>query len=255
MTRITALLAIAAAPVLLAGISGVNAAPAGAIKNVVLVHGAFADGSGWQPVAEILAKDGYKVSVVQHPETSLEDDVAATNRVLDALDGPAVLVGHSYGGMVISGAGNNPQVKTLVYVAAFAPEVGDTLVSLQASKPPASTAIAPTKDGAFLLINPAAFHADFAADLPQKQTEFMALSQVPLSVKSATGQIAAPAWKTKPSYAIVATEDRSINPELERWMYKRAHAVTSEVKGSHVIYISQARFVADVIEKAATAAQ
>ena len=253
MTRITTLLTIGALPLLLAGAGVAQAAPAGAVKNVVLVHGAFADGSGWQPVAEILARDGYKVSVVQHPETSLEDDIAATNRVLDALDGPAVLVGHSYGGMVISGAGTNAHVKSLVYVAAFAPEVGDTLLSLQGSNPPASKAIAPTKDGAYLLINPAAFHADFAADLPQAQTDFMALSQVPLSVKSATGQIAAPAWKTKPSYAIVATEDRSINPELERWMYKRAHAVTSEVKGSHVIYISQARFVANVIEKAAAA--
>jgi len=254
MTRITFLLAIAAAPVLLAGASA-QAAPAGTIKNVVLVHGAFADGSGWKPVADILARDGYKVSVVQHPETSLEDDVAATNRVLDALDGPAVLVGHSYGGMVISGAGANPHVKSLVYVAAFMPEVGDTLVSLQASNPPAGKGIAPTKDGAYLLINPAVFHADFAADLPQAQSDFMALSQVPLSVKSASGQIAAPAWKTKPSYAIVATEDRSINPDLERSMYKRAHAVTTEVKGSHVIYISQARSVADVIEKAALAAQ
>jgi pimeloyl-ACP methyl ester carboxylesterase len=251
MTKIAFLLAIATAPVLLAGT--VHAAPAGAVRNVVLVHGAFADGSGWQPVAEILARDGYKVSVVQPPEASLEDDVAATNRTLDALDGPAVLVGHSYGGMIITGAGTNPHVKSLVYVAAFAPDVGESLGSLQGTKPPASHAIAPTKDGAFLLINPADFHADFAADLPQAQSDFMALSQVPLSVKSAGGQIAAPAWKTKPSYAIVATEDRSINPDLERWMYKRANAVTSEVKGSHVIYISQARAVAEVIEKAAAA--
>ena len=255
MIRISHLFAIAAAPVLLAGASAAHAAPAGAVKNVVLVHGAFADGSGWQPIADILTRDGYKVSVVQPPETSLEDDVAATNRTLDALDGPAVLVGHSYGGMIISGAGTNPHVKSLVYVAAFMPDVGESLGSLQAGKPPAGNAIAPTKDGAFLLINPAAFHADFAADLPQAQSDFMALSQVPLSVKSAGGQIAAPAWKTKPSYGIVATEDRSINPDLERWMYKRAHAVTSELKGSHVIYISQARAVADVIEKAATAAQ
>jgi len=253
MTKLTAMVTIAAAPLMIFGSGIVHAAPAGAIKNVVLVHGAFADGSGWQPVAEILAKDGYKVSIVQPPETSLEDDVAATNRVLDALDGPAVLVGHSYGGMIISGAGTNAHVKSLVYVAAFMPEVGESLGSLQASKPPAGNAIAPTKDGAFLLINPAAFHADFAADLPQAQSDFMALSQVPLSVKSAGGQIAAPAWKTKPSYAIVATEDRSINPDLERWMYKRAHAVTSEVKGSHVIYISQAPAVAEVIEKAAAA--
>ena len=253
MTRITSLLKIGAFPLLLAGASVAHAAPARAVKNVVLVHGAFADGSGWQPVADILTRDGYKVSVVQPPETSLEDDVAATNRTLDALDGPAVLVGHSYGGMIISGAGTNPHVKSLVYVAAFMPDVGESLGSLQASKPPASNSVVPTKDGAYLLLNPAAFHADFCADLPQAQADFMALSQVPLSVKSAGGQIAAPAWKAKPSFAIVATEDRAINPDLERSMYKRAHAVTSEVKGSHVIYISQARFVADVIEKAAAA--
>lgn len=255
MTRITTLLATAAAPLLLAGASAAHAAPAGAIKNIVLVHGAFADGSGWQPVADILTRDGYKVSVVQHPETSLEDDVAATNRLLDGLDGPAVLVGHSYGGMVITGAGNNPHVKVLVYVSALVPDVGETLGSLQASKPPASSSIVPTKDGAYLIINPPFFHADFCADLPQAQADFMAISQVPLSVKATGGQIAAPAWKTKPSYAIVSTEDRAINPDLERWMYKRAHSVTTEVKGSHASYISQARAVAEVIEKAAAAAQ
>jgi pimeloyl-ACP methyl ester carboxylesterase len=230
------------------------AAPAGVVKNVVLVHGAFADGSGWNAIADILVKDGYKVSIVQPPETSLDDDVAATNRTLDLLDGPAVLVGHSYGGMIISEAGNNAHVKTLVYVAAFQPDVGESLGSLQEKTPPASKAIKPTPDG-FLYIDPAQFHADFAADLPAKQTDFMASSQVFLSTKSAGGAAKNPAWKSKPSYAVVATEDRSINPELERFMTKRAKSETIELKGSHAIYMSQAKAVAALIEKAAQASK
>ena len=230
------------------------AAPAGAVKNVVLVHGAFADGSGWRAVSDILQKDGYHVSIAQPPETSLEDDVAATNRVLDGLDGPAVLVGHSYGGMIISEAGNNAHVKTLVYVAAFQPEVGESLGSLQGKTPPAGNSVKPTADG-FLYIDPPSFRADFAADLPQKETDFMARSQVYLSTKSAGGAAKSPAWKTKPSYAIVATDDRSINPELERFMYKRSHAETIELKASHVVYISQAKAVAALIEKAALASK
>ncbi len=243
-----------AATALAAAVAGPAHAAAPAIRNVVLVHGAFADGSGWKAVADILTKDGYNVQVAQPPETSFEDDVAATNRVLDRLDGPAILVGHSYGGMIISEAGNNAHAKGLVYVAAFQPEVGETLLKLQGSLPPAGNSIAPSADG-FLYIDPAHFHADFAADLPADASDFMARSQVGLSVKCAGAPAMHPAWKTKPSWAIVAKEDRSINPDLERSMYKRSGATTTEVAGSHVIYISQAKTVAAVIEQAANAAK
>lgn len=229
-----------------------NARPATAIKNIVLVHGAFADGSGWKPVADILIKDGYTVSIVQPPETTLEEDIAATNRILDRQDGLAVLVGHSYGGAIITGAGNNAHVKTLVYVAAFQPDVGESIAKLGASMPPAGKSVAPTSDG-FLFIAPAGFRSDFAADVPKEQTDFMAMSQVGLSLKAATTEAIAPAWKTKPSYAIVATEDRSINPDLERMMYKRSRSITTEIKASHAVYISQPQAVAEVIEQAASA--
>ncbi len=243
---------LAAAAALTLALVPAQAAPPGAVRNIVLVHGAFADGSGWKAVSDILEKDGYNVSIVQPPETSLEDDVAAANRILDRQDGPAVLVGHSYGGIIITEAGNNPHVASLVYVAAFQPDEGESLAKLGARMPPASTAAAPSKDG-FLFIDPAAFHADFAADLPAAQADLMARSQVPVSLKAVTAEVSSPAWKTKPSYAIVAAQDRSINPELERFMYNRSHAVTTEIKGSHAIYISQPRAVANVIEQAARA--
>lgn len=240
--------AILSAAALAAG--STQAAPAGAVKNVVLVHGAFADGSGWKAVSDILTKDGYKVSIVQPPETSLDDDVAATKRVLDAQNGPTVLVGHSYGGAIITEAGNNPQVKSLVYVAAFQPDVGESIASLGGSKPPAGAPLQPSPDG-FLYIDPAVFHADFAADLPAAQASFMARSQVGLSVKAATAGAVSPAWKTKPSFAVVATQDRAINPELERSMYRRAGSVVVEVASSHAVYISHPAEVAALIEKAA----
>jgi pimeloyl-ACP methyl ester carboxylesterase len=227
-----------------------QAAPAGAVKNVVLVHGAFADGSGWRAVSDILTKDGYKVSVVQPPETSLEDDVAAANRVLDAQDGPTVLVGHSYGGAIITGAGNNAHVKSLVYVAAFQPDVGESIASLGGGKPPAGAPLKPSADG-FLYIDPSAFHADFAADLPMAEASFMARSQVGLSIKAATTGATAPAWKIKPSFAVVATQDRAINPDLERSMYQRSHASVIELASSHAVYISHPAEVAALIEKAA----
>lgn len=189
------------------------------IKNIVLVHGAFVDGSGWKPIVDILQKDGYTVSVVQPPETSLDDDVAATNRILDLQDGPVVLVGHSYGGAIITEAGNNLHVKTLVYVAAFQPDVGESIAKLGGSNPPAGKPLTPTKDGV-LFIEPALFHADFGADMTKSQADFMAISQVGLSLKAATAEIKPPAWKSKSSYAIVATQDRSINPDLERSMFK-----------------------------------
>jgi pimeloyl-ACP methyl ester carboxylesterase len=232
-----------------------QAAPAsGPVRNIVLVHGAFADGSGWKPVADILRKDGYSVSIVQEPETSLEDDVVATNRILDRQSGPAVLVGHSYGGAIITVAGNNPHVASLVYVAAFAPDEGEQVGALTGTNPPAATSIAPTKDG-YLLIDEAKFPADFAADLPLAEAKFMAISQVPINAKIFGTPITAPAWKSKPSYGIVATQDRMINPDLERSMYKRANAKVTEVKGSHVIFLSQPKAVADVIEQAAREAK
>jgi pimeloyl-ACP methyl ester carboxylesterase len=232
------------------------AAPARAepVKTIVLVHGAFADGSGWRDVAAILVKDGYTVSIVQEPETSLADDVAATNRILDRQSGPAVLVGHSYGGAVITEAGNNAHVASLVYVAAFAPDEGEKLGPLLGSIAPAANSIAPTADG-YLLVDQAKFPADFAADLPAGEAQFMAISQVPINGSILGTAITAPAWKTKPSYGIVPTQDRMINPDLERSMYKRAGAKATEIKGSHAIFLSQPRAVANVIEQAARSAR
>lgn len=242
--------ATAAVALLSASVDAARAEPA---KNIVLVHGAFADGSGWKPVAAILSHDGYTVSIVQEPETSLADDVAAANRILDRQSGPTVLVGHSYGGTVITEAGANAHVASLVYVAAFAPDEGEKLGPLLGSIPPAANSIAPTADG-YLLVDQAKFPADFAADLPAAEAQFMAISQVPINGGILGVPIAAPAWKTKPSYGIVATQDRMINPDLERSMYKRAGAKVTEVKGSHAIFLSQPRAVADVIEQAARSA-
>ena len=227
-----------------------QAAPASAVRNIVLVHGAFADGSGWKAVSAILTADGYNVSIVQPPETSLDDDIAATNRVLEMQDGPAVLVGHSYGGAIITGAGNNAHVKSLVYVAAFQPDTGESIASLGGGKPPAGAPLKASADG-FLYIDHAAFHADFAADIPADEAGFMARSQVFLAVKAATAVATSPAWKTKPSFAVVATLDRAINPELERWMYKRSGSDVIELPSSHAVYISHPAQVAALIEKAA----
>ena len=235
------------------GLTAALAAPAGATKNIVLVHGAFVDGSGWKPVAEILRKRGYNVVIAQPPETSLEDDVAATNRVLDALDGPAVLVGHSYGGVIITEAGNNAHVKNLVYVAALQPDAGESAGQLLSSKPAATNYIVPSKDG-FLTLQPEHFRDAFALDLPEAEVAFMAASQVATSGKAISTPVTNPAWKTKPSFAIVATQDRAINPDLERQMYARSNAVTKEIVASHAVYISQPQAVAKVIEQAAAAA-
>lgn len=252
MTRMFTLLAVAS---LTALSSTAIAGPAsGPVRNVVLVHGAFADGSGWKPVVEILRKDGYTVSVVQQPLTSLADDVAATTRILDRQSGPAVLVGHSYGGAVITEAGNNSHVASLVYVAAFVPDKGESLGALAGSKPAAATSIAPTADG-YLLVDEAKFPADFAADLPLAEARFMALSQMPINAAAFGASVAAPAWKVRQTYAIVATEDRMINPDLQRSMYVRAHAKVTEIKGSHAVFLSQPRAVANVIEQAARTAK
>jgi pimeloyl-ACP methyl ester carboxylesterase len=220
------------------------------IKNVVLVHGAFADGSGWETVADILKKDGYTVSVVQHPETSYAEDIKFTKAVIERQSGPVVLVGHSYGGAVITEAGNDPKVAALVFIAAFAPDTGESCASIEKAMPPATTGIKPTKDGYFY-IDPAVFHADFAADVPLAKTEFMAISQVLFSADSFTSQIKSPAWRSKPSWYMVATADRSINPDQERMMAKRANAKTIEVNSSHVAYISHPKETAKLIEEAA----
>jgi pimeloyl-ACP methyl ester carboxylesterase len=234
------------------GTAGV--ASAEPIKNVVLVHGAFADGSGWRVVAEILERDGYSVSVVQEPETSLADDAAATKRVIERVNAPLILVGHSYGGAVITQAGNEPRVRGLVYIAAFQPDNGETLGDLLKRKPPAANSTIPAGEG-FVIVDPKAFHADFAADLPAKEANFMAISQVPVSVTAFGTRITNAAWHNKPSWYAVATEDRMINPDLERFMAKRAGSTTIEVKGSHAIYMSQPAIVAKLIEDAAKEAK
>jgi pimeloyl-ACP methyl ester carboxylesterase len=221
------------------------------IKNVVLVHGAFADGSGWKRVADILKHDGYKVSVVQHPETSYADDQKYTKAAIDAMDGPVVLVGHSYGGSVITEAGNHPNVASLVYIAAFALDEGESCASIETAVPQASMAFYADSNGLWW-IDQAHFVADFAADIPRDEAEFMAIAQVPISTDAFTHQVKNPAWKHKPTWYMVATEDRSINPEQERMMAKRAKAKTVEVKSSHVAYMSHPKEAAKLIEEAAT---
>src|SRR5262245_13983452 len=223
------------------------------IKNVVLVHGAFADGSGWEAVANILKKDGYTVSVVQHPETSFAEDVKFTKAEIDRQSGPLVLVGHSYGGAVITEAGNEPKVAALVYISAFAPDTGESAASLEEAVPPAGKGIKETADG-YLYIEAASFAADFCADVPPAKAEFMAKSQVLFSKDSFTSPVTTPAWKSKPSWYLVATQDRAINPENERRMAKRANARTIEVNSSHAAYISHPKETARLIEEAATTA-
>jgi pimeloyl-ACP methyl ester carboxylesterase len=232
---------------------GAQAATPAPVENVVLVHGFFADGSGWKGVADILARDGFTVSVVQQPETSLADDVKAATRAVDAQEGRSILVGHSYGGVVITEAGNNPKVAGLVYVAAFLPDAGESLKDLADKMPPATTGIK-AADG-HLYFDPALFHADFAADLPAAEASFMALSQVTPAVQAATSAVTQAAWKTKPSWAIVSRDDRTVNPDLERFMAQRAGSRTVEIGGSHVAFIAHPAQVAKVIEQAAAAVQ
>ena len=222
------------------------------IKNVVLVHGAFADGSGWEPVAIALKNDGYKVSVVQPPETSYAEDVKYTTTAIDTMDGPVVLVGHSYGGSIITEAGNHPNVAALVYIAAFALDTGESCATIEQALPQASTAFKPDSNGNWS-IEPEHFAADFAADLLEDKAWFMAVSQVPISTDSFTHNVTSPAWRTKPTWYMVATRDRSINPDQERMMAKRASAKTVEVNASHVAYMSHAQETVQLIEEAATA--
>jgi pimeloyl-ACP methyl ester carboxylesterase len=221
-------------------------------KNVVLVHGGFVDGSGWQGVYSILKKNGYRVSIVQNPTLTLEGDAAATKLVLDMQDGPSILVGHSYGGAVITAAGNHPKVAALVYITAFMPDEGESVQTLIKDPPPGAPVppILPPQDG-FLFLDKSKFHASFAADLDPKLAEFRADSQVPWGVGALSGQIHNPAWKTKPTYYLVATEDKMIPPPAQRAMSSRAKATVVEVPGSHSIYESKPAAVAELIERAA----
>ncbi|MDN3550670.1 alpha/beta hydrolase [Mucilaginibacter aquaedulcis] len=225
------------------------------VKNIVLVHGAFADGSGFKGLYDILTKKGYNVSVVQNPLTSLKDDVDAANRTIDKQDGPVILVGHSWGGTVITEAGNNPKVVALVYVAAFAPDNGETTLKLVQSLPAApENGILPPDDKGFVYFSKEKFHAGFAADLSKEEADFMYASQGPIAAQGFVAPITQAAWKTKPSYAVVATEDKAINPDIERNMYKRAGSKVTEIKSSHVVFISHPDAVAKVIIEAATKA-
>ena len=255
----TLVLAAALAGVLVSTSARLNAqGDAHRVRNIVLVHGAWADGSGWNGVYDILTKDGYKVSIVQEPETSFKDDVAATKRILALQDGPSILVAHSYGGAVVTEAGTEPSVAGLVYVAAHMPDAGEDEADDGKRFPSdlsKSTAIKKTTDG-FTYLDPAQFHEYFAADLPAQQAEFMAHSQVLNFADNFKAVITTAAWRSKPSWMIVATKDRTINPELERWYAARAKSHTTEIVGaSHSVYASRPKEVAAVIEEAAAHAQ
>jgi len=256
MKKLKACLAIAAALSLAFVAVPASAEP---IRNVVLVHGAWVDASGWTPVYEILTKEGFNVTMVQEPETSFADDVAATKRVLDLQGGPTLIVGHSYGGSVITEAGIHPNVVGLVYVAAHAPDVGEDEAALGRKTPSVlgktEGAIRKTPDD-FTYLSPADFPKLFAPELPRERAEFMARSQVLAAARVFGTPLTAAAWKTKPSWGIVAGDDKIINPELERWYYARAKSHTIEIKGaSHAVYESHAKEVAAVIAEAARNAQ
>lgn len=222
------------------------------VKNIVLVHGGFVDGSGWQGVYKALKKDGYTVAVVQNPTVSLEDDVAVTKRAIAAQDGPVILVGHSYGGVVVTEAGNDPKVAGLVYIAAFAPDKGESVSTLIANPPPGAPVppILPPDDG-YLFLDRAKFAASFAADVSPDLAGFMADSQVPWGVQALGGTVSNPAWRTKPSWYLVTTEDKMIPSDAQRTMSKRAGSTVVEVKGSHSVYVSQPQAVASIIQTAA----
>lgn len=221
------------------------------VNNIVLVHGAWADGSGWEGVYKILKAKGYHVTIVANSDLSLADDVRSTKAVLDMQNGPAILVGHSYGGAVITEAGDHPNVAGLVYVAAFAPDAGESLAKIQQAAPPdPNSAFLPPNNG-FLWLDKEKFHARFCADLPAAHAAFLADSQVPLGLAAATTELSIAAWKTKKSWYIVAKNDLMIPPDAERMMAKRAGAVVTEIAASHAVYISHAAEVAAVIEKAA----
>ena len=229
-----------------------NSAP---VKNVVLVHGGFVDGSGWRGVYDLLSRDGFTVSVVQNATISLEGDVATTAQVLDAQDGPAILVGHSYGGAVITEAGTHRNVAALVYITAFAPDKGESVNTLIADPPPGAPVppILPPVDG-FLFLDREKFHASFAGDVSDEEAAFMADSQVPWGLGALGGSITEPAWRAKRSWYLVATDDRMIPPPAQRAMSERAGSTVVETTGSHAIYVSQPGIVADLIKQAAQGA-
>ena len=252
----TSLLATMIAATTFGAVAASPGGPAAAdrINNVVLVHGGFVDGSGWEPVYKLLKKKGFNVSIVQNPTTSLAADVAATKAVLDAQSGPVILVGHSYGGVVVTEAGNDPKVARLVYIAAFAPDKGESVQTLIANPPPGAPVppILPPVNG-FLMLDKGKFADSFAGDVAPQRAAFLADSQVPWGVDALAGAVSTAAWKTRPSWYLVATEDRMIPPDAQRGMSRRAGANAREVRGSHAVYESQPAAVADLIERAATA--
>lgn len=220
--------------------------------TVVLVHGGFVDGSGWEGVYNQLKKDGYNVTVVQNPTTSLADDVAVTRRAIAQAPDPVILVGHSYGGVVVTEAGTDPKVKAVVYIAAFAPDKGESVQSLIANPAPGAPVppILPPVDG-YLFLDKAKFRASFAADVDEPKASFMADSQVPWGVNALSGTVTEPAWNSKPTFYLVATEDKMIPPPAQRQMSKRAGSTVVEAAGSHAIYVSKPDVVADLITQAA----
>lgn len=233
-------------------LSSAQGAPAGGTWNIVLVHGALMDGSTWRGVYDILTREGFNVRIVQQPMTGLAEDVAATERVIDQLDGPVVLVGHSYGGTIITEAGAHPKVKALVYVAALQPDVGETTNQLASSKPgsvPNSDLIA-TPDG-YLFFEPDKFPSDVAADVPLPEAHYLAHAQMPVAAAAFNTPVKVAAWREKPSFAILATDDRELSPALAHWMYARSGAKVTEIRGSHLAYIANPKAVAHVIEAAA----
>jgi len=226
------------------------------IRNIVLVHGGFVDGSGWQPVHRILTGKGFNVSVVQNPTLSLADDVAVTKRAIASSDGPVILVGHSYGGAVVSEAGTDPKVKGLVYIAAFAPDRGESVSSLIANPAPGAPVppILPPQDG-FLFLDRSKFAASFAADVDPELAAFMADSQVPWGVEALAGAVSNPAWRSKPSWYLVTADDKMIPPPAQRSMAQRAESKVVETAGSHAVYVSKPNVVAELIVRAASEAQ